>query len=79
MPIKLKNESNREFIDISSEEHRKYIWRDGFILTLSKPRWLSVSSTGHYIITERGYCYYIPLGWYVLSWKPKPNKPHIVT
>ena len=47
--FKLKNKSNREFFDISDEEWREYCW-DGGKVHIEYPQYLSISSSGHYIL-----------------------------
>lgn len=89
--IELRNETELEFIDISSEKERTYHFpmlfnheahsnKKGHLwLTIHEPQWLHVSkSGGHRILTINEQCYYIPPKWYFLSWIPKENEPHFV-
>lgn len=89
--IELRNETELEFVDISSEIERTYHFpllfnheahknKEGHLwLTIHEPQWLSVSkSGGHRILTKSGNCYYIPPIWYFLQWKSKEGSPHFV-
>jgi len=89
--IELRNETDLEFIDISSEKERTYHFpimhnpephsnKKGHVyITIHEPQWLSVSkSGGHRILSKKGTCFYIPPMWYFLSWEPKEGQPHFV-
>lgn len=77
--IKLRNESNNEFVDISSEKERVYTFPGGEGVRISCPNWLSVSkSGGHRILDYDGICHYIPPGWIHLQWVPWDEAPHFV-
>lgn len=72
-PIKLKNESGLDFIDISSEEWRMYNFGE-YSIQINNPQWLSVSeSGGHRILDDAGVSHYIPPKWLMLSWKGNPH------
>jgi hypothetical protein len=74
--IKLKNESKREFTDISSEEWRSYtfIGDEGqHEEKIENPQYLSRSASGHYILDINGVMHFIPIGWVHLKWKADPH------
>jgi len=77
MSVVFKNESDNKFVDISSEEFRKYDF-DNNSVTIDQPLWLSVSSGGHRIFDAQGISHYVPKGWIHLSWKAKEGYPHFV-
>jgi hypothetical protein len=76
----LRNETDEEFKDISSEEYRQYSFLadNGFIhrVTINDPLYLNVRPTGHRILDAQGISHFIPTGWKQLSWKAKNNQPH---
>lgn len=77
------NKSTHEFIDISSEEYRQYVFLspDGapVAMRFHRPLKLSVSASGgHRLFDAEGDCHYIPAGWITLSWKAKEGQPHFV-
>jgi len=76
--IKLKNKSDYEFIDISSEIYRIYIFDSQKTFKIDKPVWLAISKTGHRILNEEGLCYYIPFGWIALQWQSYDDSYHFV-
>ena len=74
--IELKNESEREFIDISSEEWREYTYMNDasvFDERIEKPQYLSRSESGHYILDVEGVMHFMPKGWIHLKWKADPH------
>lgn len=78
--MELRNESQYEFIDISSEEYRIYSFpgNSADIITINEPQYLAVSENGHRILDNTGASHYVPKGWILLSWKAKEGKPHFV-
>jgi hypothetical protein len=82
--MELRNESENEFIDISSERWRRYNFPSSAGIAddevrISLPCFLSVSkSGGHRILDEQGISHYIPTGWNHLEWEAKDGKPHFV-
>lgn len=74
----MKNESNNVFVDISSEEWRRYDFTDGNHVFIEGPTHLSVSKNGHRLLDNKGVSHYVPLTWIHLSWKAKPNSPNFV-
>ena len=76
--LTLRNESAREFVDISSERVRVYIFLGAGRIEINLPQWLSRSASGHYIVDGLGRVHFIPLGWHQLYWEPRADAPHIV-
>lgn len=75
----LRNKSGLEFIDISSENVRWYIFEGGQIVEIEYPSWLHVSpSGGHRILDAVGICHYIPPTWIHLCWRVGEGCPHFV-
>lgn len=73
------NQSQREFVDISSESERQYLYPEGFTLQIDHPQYLSVSASGnHYVVDIKGRVYVVAPGWRILSWQTKEGRPHIV-
>ena len=74
-----RNESDNEFVDISSEASRTYNFGQKGFVKVNKPLKLSVSASGgHRIFTADGNSHYIPSGWIQLSWIAKDGEPHFV-
>jgi hypothetical protein len=70
------NDSDYEFVDISSEEFRQYAFENSTI-EIVEPVLLSVSESGaHRIFDAEGVSHYISPGWLAISWKAKPGRPH---
>lgn len=83
--IELRNETDKEFIDISSELWRRYFFStvsdrlEGEVVTILEPQWLSVSDNGSArILDGEGFCHYIPFGWIHLEWLVREDAPHFV-
>ncbi len=75
----VRNETDLEFTDISSEHWRRYTFVSGMMVVVEKPLWLNVSDNGgHRILDSFGYCHYIPYGWVHLEWQAKDGSPHFV-
>ena len=70
--IVLENNTNLEFIDISSEEFRTYEWPEEEI-TIEEPQWLAITESGHRVLDAGGISHYIPKGWIHLYWKGNPH------
>lgn len=73
-----ENESDREFIDISSEEWREYLFENGATVRIEHPLKLNVTDEGHRIFDASGISHFIPLGWLHLKWKAKDGSPNFV-
>jgi hypothetical protein len=74
----LKNESKNEFSDISSEEYRRYDFKE-YSITINSPIALSVSkSGGHRVLDAEGKSHYLMPSRNHLEWKAKDGQPHFV-
>lgn len=74
-----RNDTNYNFIDISSEQWRQYE-RPNATVRIDKPLALHTSkSGGHRVFDANGISHYIPSGWVHLSWEVKEGAPHFVT
>jgi hypothetical protein len=77
--IMLRNATDKQFVDISSELWRSYEFPDGHLVIINRPQWLSVSeSGGARILDIHGVCHYIPCGWIHLRWEVFHDAPHFV-
>ena len=72
------NESGLEFVDISSETYREYVFGDKASVRVEEPLFLHVSESGHRILDSVGVSHYVPSGWVHLRWKAKEGSPHFV-
>jgi hypothetical protein len=76
--VELRNKSKYEFVDISSEVYREYIWPDGKTVLINYPTHLAVSASGHRLLSADGFSHYIPYGWIHLRWIVKEGSPNFV-
>jgi hypothetical protein len=77
--VEFKNESSKEFTDISSEMYREYEFSNGKIIKISLPLKLNVSdSGGHRLFDSNGVSHYIPPGWIALRWQAFEGQPNFV-
>lgn len=77
--IPLRNESGKNFTDISTEGWREYVFPGGEIIRVDKPQWLSVApSGGHRLLDINEVSHYIPKGWIHLRWQVWNGAPHFV-
>lgn len=77
--IELRNETELQFVDISSEKWRCYLWdTDGDEYWIENPQWLAITGNGHRILDGDEKSYYIPFGWRALKWEVKKGAPHFV-
>lgn len=75
----MKNDTQLEFTDISSEKYRTYEWGDGRTITIKQPKLLNVSeSGGHRILDNNNISHYVPSGWIHLYWEVHDGKPNFV-
>ena len=74
------NASDLVFTDISSESKREYVFPNGNILKIKKPKFLNVSpSGGHRLYSEDGWSYYIkPEDSWWIRWKVCQGMPNFV-
>lgn len=67
-----------EFLDISDEQYRTYVFADGRELVIYDPRGINISASGgHRIVTKDGWSLYVKPkeGWY-LHWRTYPGTEH---
>jgi hypothetical protein len=76
--IELRNESPNTFVDISSEDFRRYDFAGGDAIVIDKPLYLSVNAGGHRLLDASGISHYVPKGWIHLCWRAKEGEPHFV-
>ena len=77
MTVALIHETDRQFIDISSEEYRIYTFGTTKIF-IKNPQWLNVGTNGHRVLDSDKISHYIPYGWNHLEWKTLDGYPHFV-
>jgi len=76
---KMRNATDLEFDDISSEQFREYVFPEGEVVRIESPQKLHVSeSDSHRILDAQGESHYIPPKWIHLRWKTKDGEPHFV-
>lgn len=74
--MQLQDSLNREWVDISSEKYRRYVFPDG-VVEIVEPLNLHVSeSGGHRVFNGRSW--YIPPTWIAIEWEAKDGQPHFV-
>lgn len=79
LEIELRNATDTQFVDISSEKSRTYRFPNNELVHIPFPQYLNVSRTGgHRILNSHGVSFYIPKGWIMLSWEVKDGEPHFV-
>jgi hypothetical protein len=76
--IELINKTQKEFLDISSEQYRIYHFSKGESFIIDNPIYLNTSENGHRVLCDNGKCFYIPNNWLSIEWKPKEGQPHFV-
>ena len=77
--IELRNETDSEFVDISSEKSRTYRFPGNELVHIPDPQYLHVSRAGgHRILNSHEVSFYVPKGWIMLSWEAKDEAPHFV-
>jgi hypothetical protein len=74
----LRNVTNLDFVDISSEIFRTYVFPGDNKITILDPLALNVSKNGHRVWDSRGFSHYIPQGWIHLYWQVHEDEPHFV-
>lgn len=70
--IELKNETELEFTDISSEKWREYHYRHTTI-RIENPQWLAITEKGHRILDGNEVSHYIRNGWKQIKWEGNPH------
>jgi hypothetical protein len=76
--VKLINKTGLEFVDISSERYREYIFLGKGIIKIDNPAMIAITKTGHRILDTSGKSHYIPAEWQAINWEAKKGKPHFV-
>jgi len=76
--VELKNDSDYDFTDISSEEQRVYDYGDDGELVIDDPQYLAVSDSGHRVLDGDGVSHFIQYGWKAIHWETKDDAPHFV-
>jgi len=77
--LEFNNQSDLDFVDISSEHWREYRFHNGEKVRIEAPLKLNVSdSGGHRIFDATGVSHYIPAGWIHLMWEAKDGAPNFV-
>ncbi len=68
------NKTDLVFTDISVEESRTYVFDGGGCVKIDFPTHLHVSASGgHRLVTADGRGIYVPAGFLMIEWKPKPG------
>jgi hypothetical protein len=76
--VQFINGTDSNFIDISTEEYREYVFSD-MTVRIESPSRLNISASGgHRVFDNNGLSHYIPKGWRHLFWKAKTGKPNFV-
>jgi len=57
-----RNESGREFSDLTNELVRTYLFANGFKLVIDDPIALHISKSGHYVVRADGVVTFVPYG-----------------
>ena len=70
------NTSNIEFVDISTEEWREYIYQGGFRLRIDNPIKLAVMKSGSHRLWDGTNSFWVKPGFMAIIWKAKPGLPH---
>ena len=57
-----------EWVDISEEKYREYLYPDGEVIRIDAPVAISFSERGHRIYNKAGQSYYIPKIFLAIRW-----------
>lgn len=75
----LRNQTDLQFTDISSELHRNYVYANGEALRVEQPVALHVDEDGaHRLFTADGESVYVAPGFRMIVWETKEGEPHFV-
>ena len=71
--------TQNEWVDISSEEYREYVYPDGKVIRIDEPTFVKVSPSSlgghaHRVQNTDGMGFYIPYGWRYIRWKAKAGE-----
>lgn len=73
------NATRFQFVDITSELFREYIYPNGAKIRIEFPLKLSVAqNNAHRVFDINGLSYYIPPGWISIVWKARPGAPSFI-
>jgi hypothetical protein len=77
--MKLTNNTDLVFTDISSEIYREYNFPNGTKMRIEDPMYLNVNNGGHRVKDMQGNCYYINIkdSWWI-TWQSYSDKPDFV-
>jgi len=67
-----------EWVDISSEQFRIYVFDNGDSIVIDEPQWLHISTGGHRIVDSNEVSYYVRYGWRCIRWVAFEGQPHFV-
>jgi len=78
--VEMRNATELEFEDISSEQFREYLFPGGEVVRIENPQKLYVDgeSKSHRVFDASGESHYIPNKWIHLRWKTREGEPHFV-
>jgi hypothetical protein len=79
--VHLNDALKRDWVDISTEMWRRYVFEGGTELRIDQPLRLLVSeSGGHRVFSgvDGGKCFYVSPKWVAIEWKASEGKPHFV-
>ncbi len=77
--MEFNNGTDLEFVDISAERERVYVFPTGLTYTVDHPAWLNVSARGGHRVYDGKYSHYIQTreGW-AIRWRTKEGQPNFV-
>ena len=79
MATELRNETDWEFTDISSETERVYVFPNGQTYRVDHPLALHVSDSGGHRIFDGEHCHYVqPREGWAIRWRVRDGAPHFV-
>lgn len=76
--IELRNGTDHEFVDVSSELCRVYHFPGKEKVQIDEPQYLNVGRSGHRLVDIEGRSHFIPKGWIHLTWRVRDGEPHFV-
>lgn len=75
--LTLRNESDYDFTDISSEQWREYDFASVSV-RINDPQYLAVSENGHRVLDGDGVSHYIGFDGFYFKWQASDGEPHFV-
>lgn len=75
-----RNETDLEFVDISSERYREYTFASGETIRIENPLLLHVKedSGSHRVWDAQGVSHRVSPGWIELRWEVEDGEPHFI-